>query len=356
MEPEAKLIAAQAAEELARQQATGQVDEIQRARLAQQILGGAAQQAMQREARQQAQDFERLGRLGEVVSSGEREGRLRNFGRNTEKMSGALQALAGGLSAGVGAYADYQAQQELLAKGLQDAEAKGGIAGALKFLEQNPDYDPGEETLQRLYQQSEMGQQDASIDAVERELLQEQNLADIELRRRNERAVEALNRRADDFMRVQAARQLEQDVADDMAMAALKRADREAFRQSQANQIAVDALNRDADRFLLSQELQNFAPEQTMFSNTAGDMAATPQMNTVYIGENKDLPFLAATRALGDPNGRSLREQRLRRLAREQAAAEARARTAMGQSVSDSFPLRSPTLEDQLRLLQALGL
>ena len=182
MEPEAKLIASQAMQELARQQATGQVDEVLRGQIAQQVLGGAAQQAMQREARQQAQDFERLGRLGEVVSSGEREGRLRDFGRNTEKMSGALQALTGGLSAGVGAYADYQAQQELLAKGLQDAEAKGGIAGALKFLEQNPDYDPGEETLQRLYLGSEIGQQTAAELQAEQEANRARMLAAAEAR------------------------------------------------------------------------------------------------------------------------------------------------------------------------------
>lgn len=182
MEPEAKLIASRAMQELARQQATGQVDEVLRGQIAQQVLGGAAQQAMQREARQQAQDFERLGRLGEVVQSGEREGRLRNFGRNTEKISGALQALAGGLSAGVGAYADYQAQQELLAKGLQDAEAKGGIAAALKFLEQNPDYDPGEETLQRLYEGSPMGQQTAAELQAEQEANRARMLAAAEAR------------------------------------------------------------------------------------------------------------------------------------------------------------------------------
>jgi hypothetical protein len=356
MEPEAKLIAAQAAEELARQQATGQVDEVQRARMAQQILGGAAQQAKAREAQQQAADFQRMKQLGDVVAKGEMESRLRDYQRGTERLSGGLQAATGALSAGAGMFADYLGQQEGLKKGLQAAEAKGGVQGAIDFLNANPDYDPGEETLQRLYAGSRMGKQDASIDAVERELLQEKTLADIELRKRNQRAVEALNKQADDFMRVQAARQLEQDVADDMAMAALRRADAEAFRQSQANQIAVDALNRDADRFLLSQELQNFAPERTTFSPTLGDADATPVMNTAYSGESKMLPFIAATRALGDPNAPSLREQRLRRLAREQAAAEARARTAMGQSVSDSFPLRSPTLEDRLRLLQALGL
>ena len=182
MEPEAKLIAAQAAEELARQQATGQVDEVQRARMAQQILGGAAQQAKAREAQQQAADFQRMKQLGDVVAKGEMESRLQNFARNTDKMSKGLQAATGALSAGAGAYADYMAQQELLAKGLQAAEEKDGIAGALKFLEQNPDYDPGEETLQRLYQQSEMGQQDAAELQAEQEANRARMLAAAEAR------------------------------------------------------------------------------------------------------------------------------------------------------------------------------
>ena len=356
MEPEAQLIAAQAAEELARQQATGQVDELQRGRMAQQILQGAGQQAQAREAQQRQAEFARRKRLGDVVAAGEAEKRLGEYRKKTQDIGGMFQAGLGAASALAGQGASYLAEQSALAEGLKAAEAKGGVQGAIDFLNENPNYDPGQETLQRLYAGSAMGQQDAAIDAVERELLQEQTLADIELRKRNQRAVEALNKQADEFMRMQAARQLEQDVADDMAMAALRRADAEAFRQSQANQIAVDALNRDADRFLLSQELQNFAPERTTFSPTLGDADATPVLNTIYSGKSKMLPFTAATRALGDPNAPSLREQRLRRLAREQAAAEARAREAMGQSVSDSFPLRSPTLEDRLRLLQALGL
>ena len=71
MEPEAQLIAAQAAEELARQQATGPVDEVQRGRMAQQILGSAGQQAQAREAQQRQAEFERRKRLGDVVARGE---------------------------------------------------------------------------------------------------------------------------------------------------------------------------------------------------------------------------------------------------------------------------------------------
>ena len=232
--------------------------------------------------------------------------------------------------------------QEALKKGLQAAEAKGGVQGAIDFLNANPDYDPGEETLQRLYAGSEMGKQDASIDAVERELLQEQTLADIELRKRNQRAVEALNRRADDFIATQALKNLEQDVArgmgmtneqlqqkiaDERTMAALRQADRRAFVQSQANQLqqeaddarAMAALRRlDEEAFRLSQ-LQGFVPSDVRRYDTMEDLL--------------------------------LGRKRL-----EDAAAAARAREAMGQSVSDSFPLRSPTLEDRLRLLQALGL
>lgn len=182
MEPEAKLIAAQAAEELARQQATGQVDEVQRARMAQQILGAAAQQAKAREAQQLAADFQRMKQLGDVVAKGEMEGRLRNYQRGTERLSGGLQAVTGALSAGAGAYADYQAQQELLAKGLQDAEAKGGIAGAIKFLNDNPDYDPGEETLQRLYLGSEIGQQTVAELQAEQEANRARMLAAAEAR------------------------------------------------------------------------------------------------------------------------------------------------------------------------------
>jgi len=361
MEPEAQLIAAQAAEELARQQATGPVDEIQRGRMAQQILQGAGQQAQAREAQQQQGKFARERRVGDTIAAAQAQAELDKYRRETDRLSRAGQAVVGAGSAAFGMYADELAKQEALQKNLALAEQEGGVEGAIKFLNQNPEFDPGQDTLQRLYAGSEMGQQDALIDATERELLQEQTLADIELRRRNERAVKALNKQADDFMAMQAAKQLEQDVTDDMAMAALRRADRENFRQSQANQIAVDALNRDADRFLLSQELQNFAPERTTFSPTLGDVDATPVMNTAYSGESEMLPFTAATRALGDPNAPSLREQRLRRLAREQAAAEERARIVADESRFGSVAPRrqqfaDPTLEERLKLLEALGL
>ena len=121
--------------------------------------------------------------------------------------------------------------------------------------------------------------------------------------------------------------QLQQKIADERTMAELKQADRRAFVQSQANQLqqeaddarAMAALRRlDEEAFRLSQ-LQGFVPSDVRRYDTMEDLL--------------------------------LGRKRL-----EAAAAAARAREAMGQSVSDSFPLRSPTLGDRLRLLQALGL
>ena len=244
MEPEAQLIASQAMQELARQQATGQVDEVLRGQIAQQVLGGAAQQAKAREAQQQAADFQRMKQLGDAVARGQIDSRLQNFARNTDKMSRGLQAATGALSAGAGAYADYMAQQELLAKGLQAAEKKDGIAGAIKFLNDNPDYDPGEETLQRLYAASEMGQGDALIDAAIAEIEREEAIEAIKQRNEINRAVKALERQADDFVRMQAAKKLEQDVADDMAMAALRRADKESFLKSQFDSFVPSGVTR----------------------------------------------------------------------------------------------------------------
>tara|TARA_Y100001937_G_scaffold113695_1_gene162665 strand:- start:2402 stop:3238 length:837 start_codon:yes stop_codon:yes gene_type:complete len=244
MEPEAQLIASQAMQELARQQATGQVDEVLRGQIAQQVLGGAAQQAKAREAQQQAADFQRMKQLGDAVARGQIDSRLQNFARNTDKMSRGLQAATGALSAGAGAYADYMAQQELLAKGLQAAEKKDGIAGAIKFLNDNPDYDPGEETLQRLYAGSEMGQGDALIDAAIAEIEREEAIEAIKQRNEINRAVKALEGQADDFVRMQAAKKLEQDVADDMAMAALRRADKESFLKSQFDSFVPSGVTR----------------------------------------------------------------------------------------------------------------
>lgn len=244
MDPEAQLIASQAMQELARQQATGQVDEVLRGQIAQQVLGGAAQQAKAREAQQQAADFQRMKQLGDAVARGQIDSRLQNFARNTDKMSRGLQAATGALSAGAGAYADYMAQQELLAKGLQAAEKKDGIAGAIKFLNDNPDYDPGEETLQRLYAGSEMGQGDALIDAAIAEIEREEAIEAIKQRNEINRAVKALEGQADDFVRMQAAKKLEQDVADDMAMAALRRADKESFLKSQFDSFVPSGVTR----------------------------------------------------------------------------------------------------------------
>lgn len=171
MEPEAQLIAAQAAEELARQQATGQVDEIQRGRMAQQILGGAAQQAKAREAQQAQAEFARRKRLGDVVAAGEAENRLREYRKKTQDIGGMFQAGLGAASALAAQYGSYLAEQSALAEGLKAAEAKGGVQGAIDFLNENPNYDPGQETLQRLYAGSEMGQQDAAKRAMEQDAL-----------------------------------------------------------------------------------------------------------------------------------------------------------------------------------------
>tara|TARA_R100001463_G_scaffold30110_4_gene68560 strand:- start:18955 stop:19989 length:1035 start_codon:yes stop_codon:yes gene_type:complete len=171
MEPEAQLIAAQAAEELARQQATGTVDEIQRGRMAQQILGGAAQQAKAREAQQSQADFARRKRLGDVVAAGEAQKRIQDYQRGTQRIGGMLQAGLGAASTLAAQGASYLAEQNALAEGLKAAEAEGGAQGAVDFLNANPNYDPGEDTLQRLYAGSEMGQQDAAKRAMEQEAL-----------------------------------------------------------------------------------------------------------------------------------------------------------------------------------------
>ena len=169
MDPEAQLIASQAMQELARQQATGQVDEVLRGQIAQQVLSGAGQQAMQREAQQKAADFRNMKQYGDVVAQGGIESRARAYSGNTDKISKFLQAITGAGSALAGEYANYAAEQDRLAKGLQSAEEKDGIAGAIKFLNQNPNYDPGSETLQRIYEQSEFGQQDAADMQIERD-------------------------------------------------------------------------------------------------------------------------------------------------------------------------------------------
>ena len=171
MEPEAQLIAAQAAEELARQQATGPVDEIQRGRMAQQILQGAGQQAQAREAQQQQGKFARERRVGDTIAAAQAQAELDKYRRETDRLSRAGQAVVGAGSAAFGMYADELAKQEALQKNLALAEQEGGVEGAIKFLNQNPEFDPGEDTLQRLYAGSEMGQQDAAKRAMEQEAL-----------------------------------------------------------------------------------------------------------------------------------------------------------------------------------------
>jgi len=150
MDPEAQLIAAQAAEELARQQSTGTVDELQRGRMAQQILQGAGQQAQAREAQQAQADFARRKRLGDVVAAGEAQKRIQDYQKKTQQIRNMFDAGLGTASVFASQYGDYLAQQNALAEGLAAAEAKGGVEGAVDFLNANPDYDPGQEALQRI--------------------------------------------------------------------------------------------------------------------------------------------------------------------------------------------------------------
>ncbi len=193
MEPEAQLIAAQAAEELARQQATGPVDEVQRGRMAQQILQGAGQQAQAREAQQRQAEFARRKRLGDVVAAGEAQSRLQDYQRGTERLSGGLQALTGALSAGAGITADYLAQEKAaLDAGFKEAQKKG-TGEAIAFLNQNPDYDPGQEALQGIYFGSQEARDAAQGIQDNRTQLFESAPQDIQ-QRRDERMLAALAR------------------------------------------------------------------------------------------------------------------------------------------------------------------
>lgn len=334
MEPEAQLIAAQAAEELARQQATGTVDELQRGRMAQQILGGAAQQAKAREAQQRQAEFARRKRLGDVVAAGEAEKRLGEYRKKTKDIGGMFQAGLGSASALAAQYGSYLAEQNALTEGLKAAEAKGGIQGAVNFLNENPNYDPGQETLQRLYAGSQMGQQDASIDAVERELLQEQNLADIELRRRNERAVEALNRRADDFIATQALKNLEQDVARDMAAAEIRREKK-----------ALDAMNEALLNRAASPEDVEVYQQTDLNPIGVPSMRLSPVDSAFGIGE--DNPGFQA--ALDDSFGARIGGI-------DPMLAEKIRLKRFNRAINQDLLPGEPTLEDRLRLLQALGL
>jgi hypothetical protein len=334
MEPEAQLIAAQAAEELARQQATGQVDELQRGRMAQQILQGAGQRAQAREAQQRKAEFARRKRLGDVVAAGEAENRLREYRKKTKDIGGMFQAGLGSASALAAQYGSYLAEQNALAEGLKAAEAKGGIQGAVNFLNENPNYDPGQETLQRLYAGSQMGQQDASIDAVERELLQEQNLADIELRRRNERAVEALNRRADDFIATQALKNLEQDVARDMAAAEIRREKK-----------ALDAMNEALLNRAASPEDVEVYQQTDLNPIGVPSMRLSPVDSAFGIGE--DNPGFQA--ALDDSFGARIGGI-------DPMLAEKIRLKRFNRAINQDLLPGEPTLEDRLRLLQALGL
>jgi hypothetical protein len=143
MEPEAQLIAAQAAEELARQQATGQIDEIQRGRMAQQILGGAAQQAQAREAASAAKAFSEGDRLGRSIYELNFEKKQQDRARDLKNLMNKLDIGASVGSVASKTVADYLAElenQEILEKGLFEA-ARATTAKdnqIMNFLKKNP--------------------------------------------------------------------------------------------------------------------------------------------------------------------------------------------------------------------------
>jgi hypothetical protein len=368
MEPEAQLIAAQAAEELARQQATGQVDELQRGRMAQQILQGAGQQAQAREAQQRQAEFARRKRLGDIVAAGEAEKRLGEYRKKTQDIGGMFQAGLGAASALAGQGASYLAEQSALAEGLKAAEAKGGVQGAIDFLNANPNYDPGEETLQRLYAGSEMGQQDAAVDTALAALIKQADIAEIQNRNR-QRAVKALNRQADEFMAGSRGPtsydQLQEQVARDMGMTKeelrQKIAAEEALRQEQEIQKAVDALNRQADEFMMMQAVN---PGGVDVYETVRDPIGDPKVGLApiddylldYTGTGSDnLGFQAASDAV-DPLSYQLMDQRRRIQQRRENQAMNQLVPEVPYRQSDRVLPNEPTLEDRLRLLQALGL
>jgi hypothetical protein len=259
MEPEAQLIAAQAAEELARQQATGPVDEIQRGRMAQQILQGAGQQAQAREAQQQQGKFARERRVGDTIAAAQAQAELDKYRRETDRLSRAGQAIVGAGSAAFGMYADELAKQEALKKNLALAEQEGGVEGAIKFLNQNPEFDPGEETLQRLYAGSEMGQQDAIdlADALEAQRVRTRGqVTKARTNRLFDRDIENLQAFEDAQSRLaQSQGEVGQEqikFADAKAMAALARADEAALaasKQREAEDAYLASIKRQEEMF-----------------------------------------------------------------------------------------------------------
>ena len=367
MDPEAQLIAAQAAEELARQQATGPVDEIQRGRMAQQILQGAGQQAQAREAQQQQGKFARGRRVGDTIAAAQNQADVDKFRRQTDRLSRAGQAVVGAGSAAFGIYADELAKQEALQKNLALAEQEGGIEGAIKFLNQNPEFNPGEDTLQRLYAGSEMGQQDAIdlADALEAQRVKTgrevraarsrrlfdrdienlqtfggaqsrlaQSQDELALAKADQAAFQESKRLAAQEEGMEALRRLQQDVADDMAAAEMRREEK-----------ALDAMNEAMLR-------RAAAPEDVgVYQQTDLSPMGSPSMSLSEI----DPPFGIGADNLGFEAARSdafgariggidpmLAERiRLRRFNR---------------AVDQQLPIREETLVDKLRLLKALGL
>ena len=153
-------------------------------------------------------------------------------------------------------------------------------------------------------------------------------------KKKKNRAVKALEGQADDFVRMQAAKKLEQDVADDMAAAEMRREEK-----------ALDAMNEAMLR-------RAAAPEDVgVYQQTDLSPMGSPSMSLSEIDPPiyfvADNPGFEAARndAFGariggiDP---MLAEQiRLRRFNR---------------AVDQQLPIREETLVDKLRLLKALGL
>lgn len=250
---DASLIMADVADAANRAAATGQIDAIKREQDIARMQSRAAGQDRRAEKIGEAQDFafdRSINRRYADIARNERAAAREDANRLLQNR---LAAFTGAASTLASQYANYEAQQKALQKGLTLAEQKGGVKGAIDFLNANPDYDPGEETLQRLYAGSEMGQRDAANLADELDTQRVRARGELRKARTNRLFDESLEKENAQFMRMQAAKKLERDVADDMALAALRRADMEAFRQGQANQIAVEALNRQADDFMLRQ-------------------------------------------------------------------------------------------------------
>ncbi len=159
---DASLIMADVADAANRAAATGQIDAIKREQDIARMQSRAAGQDRRAEKIGEAQDFafdRSINRRYADIAENERAAARQDANRLLQNR---LAAFTGAASTLASQYANYEAQQKALQKGLTLAEQKGGIKGAIDFLNANPDYDPGEETLQRLYAGSEIGKQTAA--------------------------------------------------------------------------------------------------------------------------------------------------------------------------------------------------